>query len=89
MYPTIINIRENQQFTVFNGSSSEMLPVSFGIPQGSVLGSTIFTLFTNDILSSVSSRSVYMFADDTAVYCMSDTAEKVLPKYTALHELKE
>ena len=90
MYPTISNMREKQQFTVVNGSSSEMLPVSFEIPQGSILGPALFTLLTNDLLFSVSSGSVYMFADDTTVYCTSDTAEKSIAQLnTALRELKE
>ena len=67
-----------------------MTPISFGIPQGSVLGPTLFTLFTNDLPSSVSSGSVYMFADDTTVYCISDTAEKSIAKLnSALRELNE
>ena len=73
-------LKERQQFTDVNGSTSEMTLISFGIPQGSVLGPTLFTLFTNDLPSSVSSGSVYMFADDTTVYCISDTAEKSIAK---------
>ena len=38
-----------QQFTVLNGVKSEHSMVFFGIPQGSVLGPTLFTLFTNDL----------------------------------------
>ena len=37
-------VKERQQFTAVNGSTSEMIPISFGIPQGSVLGPTLFTL---------------------------------------------
>ena len=50
-----------------------MLPVSFGIPQGSVLGPT---LLTNDLPASVKSGSVYMYADDTAVFCQDHTADE-------------
>ena len=38
-------LKERQQYTAVNGSTSEMIPISFGIPQGSVLGPTLFTLF--------------------------------------------
>ena len=82
-------LSERQQFTIVNGSTSEMIPVSFGIPQGSVLGPTLFTLFTNDLPSSVSSGSVYMFADDTTVYCISETAEQsIVLLNSALRELR-
>lgn len=35
-------LSERRQFTVLNGTKSDMLPVSIGIPKGSVLGSTLF-----------------------------------------------
>ena len=86
-YNTIYNI---YRALIPNGSTSEMTPISFGIPRGSVLGPTLFTLFANDLPSSVSSGSVYMFADDTTVYCISDTAEKSIAKLnSALRELNE
>ena len=63
------------QFTVLNGVKSNLLPVSMGIPQGSVLGPTLFVVFTNDLPSSVPFGSVYMYADDTTIYCVGETAD--------------
>ena len=40
-----------------------------------VLGPTLFILFTNDLPSSVPSGSVYMYADDTTIYCVGETAD--------------
>ncbi|KAL9970882.1 hypothetical protein ACROYT_G023335 [Oculina patagonica] len=65
-------LRGRQQFTVLNGVKSEPSQVSFDIPHGSVLGPTLFTLFTNDLPDSVSSGSLYMYADDTTAYCIGD-----------------
>ena len=52
---------------VVNGSSSNWSPVLSGVPQGTVLGPSLFLLFVNDLLSSVSSR-VKLFADDSVLY---------------------
>ena len=41
--------------------------VTSGVPQGSVLGPVLFTLFVNDISSMVSSPT-FMFADDTKIF---------------------
>ena len=76
-----------QQFTVLNGVKSDLLPLSMGIPQGSVLGPTLFVLLTNDLPRSVPSGSVYMYADDTTIYCVGETADLVIDQlYKALRE---
>ena len=59
-----------KQYTVVNGQNSDTMPVSVGIPQGSVLGPTLFSLFANDLPSSIKSGSVYLFADDVTIYCI-------------------
>ena len=63
------------QFSVLNGVKSEPLPVTVGIAQGSVLGPTLFTLFTNALPSTVSSRSLFICADDTTIFCTGQSAD--------------
>ena len=58
---------DRRQRVVIQGSKSEWAPVTSGIPQGSVLGPTLFTLFVNDMPQQVSS-CVKLFADDTKLY---------------------
>ena len=63
------------QVTVLNGVKSDILPVTTGIPQGSVLGPTLFTLFTNDLPTAISEGDLYMYADDTSIYCIGENAD--------------
>ena len=53
------------QCVVINTQSSEWLPVSSGVPQGSILGPLMFILYINDLPSLPSSSHPFLFADDT------------------------
>jgi hypothetical protein len=47
------------------------MDVEFGVPQGSVLGPTLFALFCNDLPNIVKEdedAEIEMFADDTTIY---------------------
>ena len=55
------------QRVVLEGEMSDYCPVSSGVPQGSVLGPTLFLLYINDIGQEISS-TIRLFADDTILY---------------------
>ena len=69
-----------------NDSTSNKLEVKCGIPQGSILGFTLFSLSVND-LPKISEFNVRLFADDT-VLIMSDRDLQNLNK-TANTEVKK
>ena len=55
------------QCVVLDGDSLTELPVSSGVPQGSVLGSILFLLYINDLPENIQSNG-RLFADDRSVY---------------------
>ena len=58
------------------GATSEVLVVHKGVPQGSVLGPLLFTLYINSIGVNIPNTSFHFYADDTVIYCSAPTPEK-------------
>jgi hypothetical protein len=52
---------------VVNGQSSEAQNINAGVPQGSLLGPTLFLVFISDLHNNIVS-SVNVYPDDTTVY---------------------
>ena len=56
------------QRVLINGSYSDWLPVTSGVPQGSVLGPLLFILYIDDLKTVVCYSTLKLFADDVALY---------------------
>lgn len=56
------------QFVQVNEEKSNTSSIKFGVPQGSILGPKLFSLYVNDFPEFIFSGELYMFADDTIIY---------------------
>ena len=86
-------LKERRQYTVINNIASDLSGVSTGVPQGSVLGPTLFTLYTcvctSDLPDDITKGTVFMYADDTTLYCIGDTLDIVIAELNmALKQLE-
>ncbi len=79
-------LTHRKQVTKLNGVISEEAFISYGVPQGSILGPMLFSLYVNDLPEHILNGYISLYADDTAI-CVSDT-DPVCLKEKLMHQLQ-
>ena len=57
-----------QQYIELDGVSSDLLPLSTGVPQGSILGPLLFLIYMNDMPNASEAFKYILYADDTTLF---------------------
>ena len=66
-FKSYLNSRK-QQVQINDVFSTNIYTITKGVPQGSILGPLLFSLYINDFHKCLNHSSAIMFADDTSVY---------------------
>lgn len=65
-------LTDRNQCVAINSQTSKLIPTKYGVPQGSVLGPLLFSIYVNDLPCFLNDKCE-MFADDTTLHsCDSD-----------------
>ena len=66
-----------RQYVDINGKSSDLLDITCGVPQGSVLGPLLFLIYINDLPNISKILNFYLFADNTNIYYESSSLDNL------------
>ena len=70
-------LSNREQLVCINTIKSDFLPVKYGIPQGSVLGPLLFSLYINDLPLFIKALCE-LFADDTTIHSSHSNLNNLL-----------
>ena len=71
-------LSNRQQSVSLGDILSDPQPVLSGVPQGSLLGPLLFTLYTTDLPSCIEKANVLMYADDTVIFYGSSNYKDII-----------
>ena len=72
-------LNNRKQRVKVNGNMSECEGVTYGVPQGSILGPLFFILYVNDVISIFKENyaRIMLYADDTVIYFSHSSVQEL------------
>lgn len=71
-------LKNRSQYVHINGTDSQLLTVTCGLPQGAVLGPFLFLMYINDLCLVSKTLNLILFADDTNMLSCGKNLETLI-----------
>ena len=79
-------LKDRFQYTVVNSHPSNLDEAKYGVPQGSLLGPRLYTIYVNDLPNAITFRDAFMYVDDTALYCVGKNFDRICSQLNTILE---
>ena len=66
-------LRGRTQSVQVDSATSNSLLIQNGVPQGSIVGPILFTIYINDLCHNVTKAKCHFYEDDTVLYCSASS----------------
>ena len=70
-------LMDRSQSTFANGVASSIKLLTYGVPQGSIMGPLLFLIYVNDMPNLPLSSDVLLYADDTVLTCTAKSLDEM------------
>ena len=78
-YSLLMNyLADRQQYVDIEGAVSNLCPVDYGVPQGSLVGPRLFSIYVNDMPEASKIGEIHLYADDTTSFVISKTVDEAV-----------
>ena len=76
-------LENRNQLVKLNSHKSSVLPITCGVPQGSILGPLLFLIYINDLPNALQYTKPMMYADDTNIFYSGTNIDEITSTFNS------